>query len=335
MCFRCERSRRADAPVRRRFAGEEQPKSRHRSHLRSHCLWEVRMLHARSELLRARTSARRGLGVALTCGLWLLSILSSFSSTNALTLRIAADPNNLPFSNDKLEGFENKIADVIARELNAKLEYTWHAQRRGFFRETLKEGNADVVMGVPKGFERALTTKPYYCSSYVFVSRAERGLKLSSYDDPALRRLRIGVQLVGDDGANTPPAHELAARGLVSNLVGFTLYGDYAQPNPPARIVEAVANGSVDAAVVWGPLAGYFARQQTNALTLTPVFTRTNSIFPAQFEICIGVRKSNPRLRDRIDEVLVRRRRDIERILDDYGMPRIAPRQLSSKGGSE
>src|SRR4029453_3969538 len=110
------------------------------------------------------------------------------------SLRVCSDPNNLPFSNDKLEGFENKIAAVIARELNLKVEYTWWAQRRGFVRNTLKSGLCDFIVGIPSSSELALTTSPYYRSTYTFVYRKDRGLNIRSFDDPALRSLRIGVQ---------------------------------------------------------------------------------------------------------------------------------------------
>src|SRR3954469_168427 len=133
-------------------------------------------------------------------------------------LRISADPNNLPFTNERREGFENKIAELLAREMGAELHYAWRAQRRGFFRESLKGGECDLVLGVPAGFERALTTAPYYRSSYVFVSRKDRHLDVRTFDDPALRTLKIGVQLVGDDGVNPPPAHALAARGIIDNV---------------------------------------------------------------------------------------------------------------------
>jgi ABC-type amino acid transport substrate-binding protein len=125
-------------------------------------------------------------------------------------LRVCADPNNLPFSNERGEGFENKLAEMLAADLGAELRYTWWAQRRGFFRNTLRAGSCDVVLGVPAGFELALTTSPYYRSTYAFVSRKDRHLGVRSFDDEALRRLKVGVQLVGDDGANTPPAHALA-----------------------------------------------------------------------------------------------------------------------------
>ena len=119
--------------------------------------------------------------------------------------------------------------------------------------------------------EMLATTRPYYRSSYVFVSRADRDLGLTSFDDPRMRTLRIGVQMIGDDGANAPPAHALARRGIIANVMGYTVYGDYREANPPARIIDAVTGGDVDVAVVWGPLAGYFARQQPVPLVVTPV----------------------------------------------------------------
>jgi mxaJ protein len=239
-------------------------------------------------------------------------------------LRIAADPNNLPFSNDKLEGFENKIAEIIAKDLGARMQWVWRAQRRGFFRETLKENIADVVMGAPAGFERALTTKPYYRSTYVFVTRGRRGLKVDSFDDPALRTLRLGVHLIGDDGANTPPAHALAVRGIVTNVVGYTIYGDYAEPNPPARLIEAVASGEVDVAGVWGPFGGYFSKISQIPLNVFPVRLDTESpSMPMSFGISVAVRRGQQTLRDEIQEVLTRRKTEIDGVLDDYGLPRV------------
>src|SRR6185369_8390665 len=122
-------------------------------------------------------------------------------------LRVCADPNNLPFSNEKQEGFENRIAALVARELGMKVEYTWWAQRRGFLRHTLNAQRCDVVMGTPAHMEMLLPTRPYYRSTYAFVSRTDRHLALHSFDDKALRSLKIGVQLVGDDYTNTPPSH--------------------------------------------------------------------------------------------------------------------------------
>ena len=238
-------------------------------------------------------------------------------------LRVAADPNNLPFSNQRGEGFENKIAELIARELHCKLEYQWRAQRRGFFRETLKNGDADLVLGVPAHFDMALTTAPYYRSSYVFVTRAERQIHVASLDDPQLRKLKIGVQLIGNDGVDTPPAHALARRGIVENVRGFTLYGDYARQNPPAQIIEAVANGDVDVAIVWGPLAGFFAKQSPIPLAVTPVTPQRDGALTFAFDVSLGVRKTERELKDQLDTFVAQHREQIERVLDDYNVPRV------------
>jgi mxaJ protein len=242
----------------------------------------------------------------------------------ARVLRVCADPNNLPFSNRRLQGFENEIAALLARDLGATVQYTWWAERRGFFRNTLKAGLCDVVMGVPSSFERSLPTRPYYRSTYVFVSRKDRGLDVRSFDDPLLRRVKVGVQLVGDNGTNTPPAHALTRRGVVDNVTGYTLYGDYRQENPPARIMDAVARGDVDVAVVWGPLAGYFAQREPVALTVTPVSPQIDLPYlPYVFDIAIGVRRGETALRDELDAALERRAPEIDAILDRYGVPRV------------
>jgi mxaJ protein len=241
----------------------------------------------------------------------------------ARTLRVCADPNNLPFSNERQEGFENRIAALVAADLGARLAYTWWAQRRGFVRNTLKAGACDVLIGAPVGWDPVLTTRPYYRSTYVFVARRDRGLALRSFDDPVLHRLRIGVQLIGNDGVNTPPAHALSRRGIVDNVVGYTVYGDYAQPNPAARIVDAVAAGDVDVALVWGPLAGYFAQRARVPLDVTPVAPAVDPpALPQTFAIAMAVRKGDRELRDTLQTVLDRRRADIEAILDGYGVPR-------------
>jgi quinoprotein dehydrogenase-associated probable ABC transporter substrate-binding protein len=239
-------------------------------------------------------------------------------------LRVCADPNNLPFSNQRGEGFENKIAELLAHDLGERVEYTWWAQRRGFFRNTLKAGMCDVVMGVPSGFEMALTTKPYYRSSYVFLSRKDRHLNLNSFDDPQLRKLRIGVQIIGDDMSNAPPAHALTRRNIIDNVKGFTLYGDYSQPNPPARIVDAVEKGDIDLAIVWGPLAGYFAKQSHVPMQVVAVTPQIDQPFlPFVFDISMGVRRGDQELRDQLEQVLEQRRADIDRILEDYRVPRV------------
>jgi len=251
-------------------------------------------------------------------------------------LRVCADPNNLPFSNRRLEGFENKIAELLAREMKATVEYTWRAQRRGFIRETLRAGACDVVIGMPSSLELALTTAPYYRSTYAFVYRKDRGLNVRSFDDPVLRDVRIGVQMIGDDFANTPPAHALAARHIVSNVKGYSVYGDYAQESPPARIIEAVAKGEVDVAVAWGPLAGYFAKRQRVPLEVVPVSPQIDLPFlPFIYDISMGVRRGDDAFRDQLDEILARNSREIEGILDEYGVPRVGAGGTASGGGTK
>ena len=239
-------------------------------------------------------------------------------------LRVCADPNNLPFSNERGEGFENKIAELLAQDLGDRVEYTWWAQRRGFFRNTLRAGTCDLVIGVPSGFEMAATTKPYYRSTYVFLYRKDRHLSIKSLDDPLLKKLRIGVQIIGDDYSNAPPAHALTRRNIVENVRGFTLYGDYSKPDPPARIVDAVANRDIDLAIVWGPLAGYFAKQSHVPLEVVPVSPQIDQPFlPFVFDISMGVRRDDQELKDQVEQFMERRRGEIDRILEDYRVPRV------------
>jgi mxaJ protein len=253
----------------------------------------------------------------------------------ARALRVCADPNNLPFSNEAGEGFENRLAELVAGDMGAELQYTWWAQRRGFIRNTLRADSCDVVMGIPSSFELALPTRPYYRSTYVFVYRADAPFTIRSFDDPVLRELRVGVQLIGDDGANTPPAHALVNRGMVENVVGYTIYGDYSQPNPPARILDALAAGEIDVAVVWGPLAGYFAPRSPVPLRLVPVSPQIDLPFlPFVYDISMGVERGDSVLKEELEEIMTRRRAEIEALLDEYGVPRVGARGSAGDGAS-
>jgi mxaJ protein len=251
---------------------------------------------------------------------------SSHAAEEAKALRVCADPNNLPFSNQRGEGFENRLAKIMARELGRKLEYTWWAQRRGFFRNTLNAGRCDLVMGVPSGFEMVLTTRPYYRSSYALVYRKNTDYAPRSLDDPQLRTLKIGLHFIGDDYSNPPPAEALARRGIIRNVVGYSIYGDYREPNPPARLIEAVARGDVDVAIAWGPLAGYFAKRQPVTLAVVPLPAPSEAqALPFEFSIAIGVRKDDEPLRAALDQALVRKRGPIDRLLKQYGVPLVGP----------
>jgi mxaJ protein len=248
--------------------------------------------------------------------------LDAQPAKTAHVLRVCADPNNLPYSNERQEGFENRIAELVAREMKAELRYLWWAQRRGYIRNSLRAGLCDVFIGMPTGLDMVLVTRPYYRSTYAFVTK-RTGPRITSFDDPKLRRLRIGVQIIGDDFANAPPAEALSNRGMIKNVRGYTVLGDYHEPNPPSRIVRAVERGEVDVAVVWGPLAGYFARRSPVPLRVVPVSPEVDLPYlPFVFDIGMGVRHGETALRDSLDAIILRRQRDIDRILADYGVPR-------------
>jgi mxaJ protein len=257
---------------------------------------------------------------------FVLAALLLGSCNQQRTLTDCADPNNLPFSNRAGEGFENKLAQMIASDLHAKLDYFWWAQRRGYVRNTLNERKCDFWPGIGSNVETVATSRPYYRSTYVFVTRQSDQLGGLTLDDPRLRRLRIGVQMVGNDATNTPPAHALAERGIVGNVHGYMLYGDYRTPNPPAAIVQAVEHGDADVALVWGPLAGYFATRSAVPLRLEPVTPWLADMqWPMQFDISVGVQKDNQKLLKEIDGVLARRSADIAKLLATYHVPIAAP----------
>ena len=274
-----------------------------------------------------RRQERRSLAIRAALGL-LAAVLaiSACAGASARDLRVCADPNNLPFSNAAGEGFENRIVALLARDLGARVQYTWWAQRRGAIRNTLNAGDCDVIPGMASSGDMTGTTDPYYRSTYVFVSRADRGLRsLASLDDPRLRTLRIGVQLVGDDGANPPPAMSLARRGIIDNVRGFTVYGDYADKAPQAAVIRAVAHGDIDVALVWGPTAGYFAALSGVPMVLAPVTPWLDGPqSPMVFDISMGLRRDDRSLRRELDRALARNREAIGRILDDYHIPRVA-----------
>jgi len=171
------------------------------------------------------------------------------------------------------------------------------------------------------------TSRPYYRSTYVFVTKQRDTLAGLTLDDPRLKHLKIGVQMVGNDQSNTPPAHALARRGIIANVRGYMLYGDYRRPNPPSEIMQAVQRGDVDVALVWGPLAGYFAARSPVPLRLEPVTPWLADMqWPMQFDISVGVQKDNQKLLKQIDQVISRRSGEIRKLLASYDVPTV-PKQ--------
>ncbi len=258
---------------------------------------------------------------------FIAGLLSSTAAAVAeQELRVCAEPDNLPFSNRQQEGFENKIAAQLADDLHAKLTFTWEKQRRGYIRHTLGAGRCDVIMGVPSGFERVLSTQPYYRSGYVFITARERHLAIKSFDDPKLRTLKIGLHAIGDDGSNSPPANALARRGIVKNIVGYPLWGEASVKNPQGLIVDAVAKGDIDLAIVWGPIGGFFAKPYAEKLVVKPVPVDPQmASMPFTFDIAVAVKKGNETLAKRLAKSIERKRREIHDILTAYNIPLIKP----------
>ena len=245
----------------------------------------------------------------------------------ASDLRVCADPYDMPFSNSQGEGFENKIAQLVARDLNATVINYWWPSRRGVLRNSILGGFCDVMIQAPVGLDPVATTKPYYRSTYYFVFRADRGLQLRSLDDTLLKRLKIGVNMIGYDYTNTPPAHALGSRGIVG-LVGF---GNFLNPDPkadhPDDIIKAVAKDSIDVAIVWGPLAGYWAKQQPVPLTLVALpDSDAVSGMPFAFSMAMAVRHRDKALKATLDSVIDRRHGEITEILRQYNVPMIEMR---------
>lgn len=256
------------------------------------------------------------------CLKWVIPFLILTAVADGRELRVCADPNNLPFSNDRQEGFENKIIAIVAEQLDARLSYVWWAQRRGLVSEALNTGLCDVIAGTAEIGGVLLTYPAYYRSSYAFVELAEAPV-INSFDVPQLNNLRVGVQLVGD-GFNTPPAEAIARRGIVGNVRGYFLLDDYRRANPPERIIEAVANGEIDVALAWGPMAGYFARLQSKPLRVRPVAEPYKDLdLPMAFDIHMGLRLDQGELRRDVERALDQRRGDVDAILAAYGVPRL------------
>ena len=234
-------------------------------------------------------------------------------------LRVCNDPDNMPFSNQKEEGFENKIAQLIAKDWGARLQYVWYPTRRGYFR-ILNGMYCDLIIQAPGGLDMAGTTTPYYRSGYVFLTRQDGKLAdVKSLADPRLKQARIGVTLLPSD-EQLPPTVALSHYGVVGNLRGF--HGWYNDDDRPEDIVNAVAKDDVDIAIVWGPLAGYFAKQSKVPLKLTPL-GESDSLagVPFRYNIGMAVRRRDRELRDSLEKTLKAKGPEIQAILKEYGIP--------------
>jgi quinoprotein dehydrogenase-associated probable ABC transporter substrate-binding protein len=265
--------------------------------------------------------------VAVVAAAALAPVARAQTARGGETLAVCADPGNLPYSSSKLDGFENRVAVLLAADLHRTLRYAWAPQRRNFFSRTLLAGACDVVISVPASLPMSLpaiaTTRPWFTSTYVAVTRSEDKRHFAGFDDAWLKSARIGVQLIGGGEVNTPPAMALSRRGMVNNITGFSPW-DSAVNAPQSKIIDAVAHGSIDVALVWGPFGGYFAKPYGNALKIEQVTQDPGSPgLMFTFAMAAAVRRGYTALKDMLQAAFDRRPVQIAAILNDDNIPTV------------
>lgn len=231
-------------------------------------------------------------------------------------LRVCADPANMPFSNKAGEGFENKIADLLGQKLNLSVHYTWFPQATGFVRRTLAEKRCDLIMGYAQGHELVQNTNHYYRSSYVMVIKKDGPLAgIKNLDDPRLKESRIGVV------AGTPPATILAHNSLLLRMKGYNLTVDRRHESPAETMVNDLADGEIDIALVWGPIGGYFAKQhEAENLVYVPMTKETKGP-RMSYRITFGLRRGEPDWKHQLNNLIVENQDEIDKIILSFGVP--------------
>jgi quinoprotein dehydrogenase-associated probable ABC transporter substrate-binding protein len=238
--------------------------------------------------------------------------------------RVCADPHNLPFSDEQGEGLENKLAQLFAAKLNEQVTYTYFPQVIGFVRNTLNALRCDVIMGTAVGDSTVQTTNPYYRTTYALVFRPASGLDgVTSLEDSRLKDKHIGVV------AGTPPATILTLDGLMERAKPYPLTVDTRSTSSPQAMTDDVAAGRIDAGVLWGPMAGYYALQTTPHLTVVPLLKDGSHM---DFRIAMGVRRSDQDWKRKLNKLIADNQPEIDRILTEYGVPLLDEQgQLKSK----
>lgn len=240
---------------------------------------------------------------------------TSIELVDPKVLRVCADPRNLPFSNEAGEGFENKISELLAQKLGKSLAYEYYPGATGFVRNTLNAHRCDVVMGMPQGDDVVQGTNPYYRTTYALVSKMGAGLEtIDSLEDPRLQTKRIGIV------AGTPPATNLAVNGLLGNIKSYPLVVDTRFDAPTSSMIEDLKNDRIDVAILWGPIAGYFAKQSEISMKVTPLVKETTG--PRMiYRIGMGVRHSDQEWKRLLNKLIAENQAEITRILTGYGVP--------------
>lgn len=283
-------------------------------------------------MMNAPLARRTGLTVlALLAGAALPLVAQRPGPMVPGVLRVCADPDNLPMSNQQGEGVENRLAELLATTWNSRLEYIWWAAPRGMMR-MLNGRYCDVTLQMPVLSDMAGVTRPYFRTSYVIVQRKDAAHTVTGIDDPALKTLKIGVHLFASDAENSPPAMALSAHGVVGNLVGFSTTYTGGQ-NRPEDIIKAVMDRTVDVAVVWGPIAGYYAKRIGADLRLVPIERDTVSRIPFAYSMGMATRRADRAFRDSLQQFLNTKAPEIRAILEDYGIPLLPLAADTGAGG--
>ncbi len=240
-------------------------------------------------------------------------------------LRVCADPNNLPYSNEARQGFENRIAEIIGADLELPVTYVWFPQVTGFVRNTLRARECDLVMGAVSGDGIMDSTNPYYHTGYMMVTRTADGIAARSVGDPALAGKKFGVI------AATPPTDLLVRHHLMDQVRPYALRVDTRISNPPRAMLQDLVDGQIDVALVWGPTAGYAIKQ--DHLPLTAVFIEPEPDAPRlDYRVAMGVRANEPEWRRRINQAIGKHKAEIAAVLADYGMPMMDEQGQSAQG---
>ena len=230
-------------------------------------------------------------------------------------LRVCADPRNLPFSNDKGEGFENKLGELVADKLHKKLDYVYFPQATGFVRMTLGAHRCDVIMGFPQGDDMVQGTNPYYRTAYALVAKEGSGLEdVATLGDDRLKGKHIGIV------AGTPPATNMAANGLMADAKSYPLMIDTRLDSSAEAMIGDLTSGKIDAGILWGPMAGYYAKKASPPLHVTPLVKETTGPRLA-FRIGMGVRPADQNWKRLLNRVIQENQPAINKILLDYGVP--------------
>jgi quinoprotein dehydrogenase-associated probable ABC transporter substrate-binding protein len=231
------------------------------------------------------------------------------------TLRVCADPNNMPFSNEKGEGFENKIAELFAEKLGKRVAYTFYPQATGFVRVTLNSHRCDVIMGYPQGNEMVQNTDPYYQTAYAFVSKAGSSLEtVDTLADARLKDKRIGVV------AGTPPATYLVADGLMPKAKSYPLVVDTRVDSSTKAMMSDLGSGEIDAGVLWGPIAGYYAARANAPMRVTLLMKETGGPHMV-YRITMGIRRSDQNWKTQLNKLIAENQPVINKIMLAFGVP--------------